>query len=71
MSYREPTTEEMKDPLWERIWEVIKSWDINVPAEYGGYCGATGNHVCAIYDAVRVTGSDGKTYLITDPNIPG
>lgn len=52
MAYRNPTDAELKDPLWNRIWQEIKNWDINVPAEYGGYCGATGNHVCAIYDAV-------------------
>lgn len=52
MSYRDPTEAELKDPLWNRIWQEIKTWDINVPAEYGGYCGATGNHVCAIFDAV-------------------
>jgi hypothetical protein len=53
MSYREPTLDELKDPLWNRIWQVIKSWDINVPGEYELYMNATGNHVCAIYDAVR------------------
>lgn len=53
MSYRDPTPEELKDALWNRIWQTIKTWDINVPSEYGGYCGATGNHVCAIYDAVK------------------
>jgi len=35
-------------PKFEAIWQVIKSWDINVPEAYGGYCGATGNHVMAI-----------------------
>jgi hypothetical protein len=53
MAYRDPTPEELKDPLFNRIWQVIKSWDINVPEEYGGYCGATGNHACAILDAIK------------------
>jgi hypothetical protein len=56
MSYRDPTPEELTDPLFERVWQTIKSWDINVPSEYRGYCGATGNHVCAIMDAVRASG---------------
>jgi hypothetical protein len=53
MSYRDPTEAELKDPLWNEIWQAIKSWDINVPEEYGGYTGATGNHVCVIYDILR------------------
>ena len=54
MPYRSPTETELKrDPLFEAIWQTIKSWDINVPNEYVGYCGATGNHVCAILDAVK------------------
>jgi hypothetical protein len=52
MSYRDPTTEELKSPLFNAIWNEIKSWDIRVPEEYGGYMGATGNHVCAILDAI-------------------
>ena len=53
MSYRDPKEGELLDPLFEAIWNAIKTWDINVPSEYMGYCGATGNHVCAIMDAVR------------------
>jgi hypothetical protein len=53
MSYRDPRPEELTDPMFERIWQAIKDWDINVPSEYGGYTGATGNHVCAILDAIR------------------
>jgi hypothetical protein len=51
--YRDPEPQELNEPLFECIWQAIKSWDINVPSEYVGYCGATGNHVCAIMDAVR------------------
>jgi hypothetical protein len=39
-------------PEFNAIWETIKRWDINVPDAYGGYCGATGNHVRAILDAI-------------------
>ncbi len=53
MSYRDPTKEDLSNPLFEVIWQEIKSWDINVPAQYSGYCGATGNHVCAILDALH------------------
>jgi hypothetical protein len=53
MPYRDPTEAELKDPLWNEIWQAIKSWDINVPEEYGGYTGATGNHVCVVYDILR------------------
>jgi hypothetical protein len=42
----------LADPRFEAIWLVIKSWDINVPGAYGGYRGATGNHVRAILDAL-------------------
>lgn len=42
-----------KDPLFEAIWQVIRTWDINVPEQYNGYTGATGNHARAIYDAVK------------------
>jgi hypothetical protein len=50
--YQDPTPEMQRDPLWSAIWDEIKTWDINVPTEYGGYSGATGNHVTAIYLAV-------------------
>lgn len=47
-----PTPEMMKDPRFEKIWQVIKTWDINVPEVYEGYCGATGNHVRAILEGL-------------------
>lgn len=48
----DPTPEMLEDPIFNAIWHTIKTWDINVPAQYAGYCGATGNHARAIYDAV-------------------
>ena len=48
----DPTPEMLNDPRFEAIWQAIKTWDINVPNAYGGYCGATGNHVRAILDAL-------------------
>jgi hypothetical protein len=48
-----PTETELTDPLFDAIWETIKTWDINVPGVYNGYCSATGNHVKAILDAIK------------------
>jgi len=47
----------LDDPRFEAIWQAIKSWDINVPGAYGGYCGATGNHVRAILDKLAASPS--------------
>jgi len=49
----DPTPEMMLSPAFEAVWQCIKTWDINVPSVYGGYCGATGNHVRAILDALK------------------
>jgi|HubBroStandDraft_6_1064221.scaffolds.fasta_scaffold383582_1 hypothetical protein len=51
--YQDPTPEMLTDPLWNAIWDEIKPWDIHVPSEYSGYCGATGNHVTAIFLAIE------------------
>lgn len=53
IEWRDPTPEELEDPQFNAIWNVIKTWDINVPEAYNGYCGATGNHVVAILDALK------------------
>jgi hypothetical protein len=47
-----PTDEMMVSPEFEAVWQCIKKWDINVPNVYAGYCGANGNHVRAILDAL-------------------
>lgn len=53
----DPTPEMLNgDPLFDAIWQTIKTWDINVPHAYSGYCGASGNHVRAIYDSLAVQG---------------
>jgi hypothetical protein len=41
------------DPMFDAIWNVIKSWDIAVPEYYSGYTGAMGNHVQLILDAIN------------------
>lgn len=53
----DPTLEMLEDPIFNAIWHTIKTWDINVPTQYAGYCGATGNHARAIFDAIRPAGS--------------
>lgn len=47
-----PTPETLESPLFEAIWQVIKSWDVNVPDHYNGYMGASGSHVQMILDAL-------------------
>lgn len=42
-------------PSFNAIWNTIKTWDVNVPSVYGGYCGANGNHVRAIFDALNAS----------------
>jgi hypothetical protein len=42
----------LDDPLFNSIWQIIKSWDISVPGAYNGYCAATGNHARALFDAL-------------------
>lgn len=52
IAWPDPTPEMLERPDFNAVWDCIKSWDINVPGAYGGYCGATGNHVRAILDAI-------------------
>jgi len=52
-NYQDPTEDDMRDPEFKAIWEEIKSWDINIPEEYNGYCGASGNHAMAIKNALK------------------
>lgn len=56
--WRDPTPEELNTLWFNRVWSVIKDWDINVPGAYQGYCGATGNHVVAILDALTNDNDD-------------
>ena len=52
LPWPDPTPEMLEDPFFIAVWNAIKTWDINVPGVYVGYCGATGNHVRAICDAL-------------------
>lgn len=47
-----PTQEQIDSPEFEAVWQAIKTWDINVPESYNGYCGATGSHVAPILNAL-------------------
>ena len=52
-NYMEDVPAWMKyDPMFDAIWNEIKTWDCNVPTEYGGYCGCSGSHVAAILAAI-------------------
>lgn len=57
ISWPDPTDAMIASPVFEAIWQTIKTWDVAVPAAYSGYCGATGNHVRAIMDALRIAES--------------
>lgn len=52
-AWPDPTQEMRETDAYEAIWQCIKTWDISVPQAYSGYCGATGNHVRAILDALN------------------
>lgn len=52
LEWPDPTEAMLASPEFNAVWNCIKTWDIAVPEAYGGYCGATGNHVRAILDAL-------------------
>lgn len=53
-----PTAEQVSSPMFAAIWSVIRTWDVNVPEFYSGYCGANGSHVVLIMDAVQGANGD-------------
>lgn len=54
----DPTPEMLEDPRFKAVWEVIKDWDVEAPRAYWGRCGATGNHVRSILDAIGAASGD-------------
>lgn len=48
-----PTAADQADPLFEAIWQATKTWDVNVPEKYVGYCGMNGSHVMLILGPLR------------------
>ena len=47
-----PSKDELKTEEFNAIWNLIKTWDINVPEYYNGYTGANGSHVKLILDVL-------------------
>lgn len=50
-----PTPAMLTNPLFNAIWDAIKSWDVAVPEEMDGsglYSGATGNHARLVMDSI-------------------
>lgn len=52
ISMPSPTERQLASHDFQVIWDVIKSWDVNVPEYYEGYCGANGSHVALILNAL-------------------
>jgi len=48
-----PTAMDLVDPMFNAIWNATKTWDVNAPEYYVGYCGLNGSHVMLILNAVR------------------
>lgn len=48
-----PTDADLRDPVFEAIWQATKTWDVNAPEFYRGYCGMNGSHVILILNAIR------------------
>lgn len=48
-----PTEADLADPMFEAIWQATKTWDVNSPEHYLGYCGMNGSHVMLILNAIR------------------
>ena len=55
-----PTEGDLQDPLFNAIWQTTKTWDVNVPEYYFGYCGMNGSHVMLILNAIRQVSQYGK-----------
>lgn len=51
-----PMPMDLVDPMFNAIWNATKTWDVNVPAHYVGYCGMNGSHVMLILNALRAAG---------------
>lgn len=47
---RNPEHVDIENPLFQAIWDKIKTWDVKTPDNMR--TGTSGNHACAILDAV-------------------
>ncbi len=45
---QKPSTEDLKNPNFDIIWNVIRSW------QFDEYEGATGNHVVELMNALKL-----------------
>ncbi len=52
--WRDPTPEDLKDPVFNAIWSIIKDWDIDA-TKTGLYSYCTGTDAVRILDAVKAT----------------
>ena len=50
-----PSAFDLVDPLFNAIWNATKTWDVNSPEHYIGYCSLNGSHVMLILEALRAT----------------
>ena len=70
-TWPDPSSEMLNDPRFNAVWSVIKTWDVAVPSQYSGYCGATGNHVRAIIDALPAAPAAGEAVAVDEIDISG
>ncbi len=62
-----PSKEEIESLQFNAIWDIIKTWDINVPEFYSGYTGGNGSHVKLILDSLKQSNREEKlNYLGID-----
>lgn len=52
LTHRDPSEAELRDPIFNAVWNAIKEWDICRDQSHL-YAGATGTDVCIILDAIE------------------
>lgn len=61
-----PSPEDLEHPDFEAIWNIIKTWDINLPEYYRGYMSGNGSHVKLILDELKKVRRDSKINQLLD-----
>lgn len=64
-----PTDTDLKDPLFGAVWEATKTWDVNAPEFYRGYCGMNGSHVMLILAAIRSQSPESAGEMPSEPKL--